>query len=245
MRNNLEISSATGVDVQLNIAGPGARSYAFVIDWHIRLLLALAWFAGVSAVVFGSLNFADNESANYNSYMFLVIIPSFAIYFLYHPVLEIAMRGRTPGKRIAGVRIVTEDAQMPGLMAHLIRNVLRILDSMPVGYVIGLVSTLLTEKSVRIGDIAAGTVLVYDLDDRDIRTVKPDINPAAISRYGLAKAELGQELLDRWDELDSRERIRLTEKLLAQLDPEVQQSADEFRLRQQLVNLLNVDPVAE
>ncbi len=39
----LLIDSATGVDVRVPIAGPGARAYAFVIDWHIRLVLALAW----------------------------------------------------------------------------------------------------------------------------------------------------------------------------------------------------------
>jgi hypothetical protein len=126
-------------------------------------------------------------------------------------------------------------------MAHLIRNVLRILDSLPIGYVIGLVATLLTEKSVRIGDIAAGTVLIYESDDRDNKTVKPDINPAAIARYGLAKAELGQELLDRWDELDPEKRILLTGKLVLQLDPEIALPTDELVLRQQLTQLLSVD----
>ena len=198
----------------------------------------------MSYAVFGGLALADKESVDYNSYVFLVVLPTFALYFLYHPVLEIAMRGRTPGKRIAGVRIVTEDAQLPGLMAHLIRNVLRILDSMPIGYVVGLVATLLTEKSVRIGDIAAGTVLIYESDDRDNKTVKPDINPAAISRYGLDKAELGQELLDRWNELDPEKRIRLTGKLVVQLDPEIEPSTDEVVLRQQLTDLLNVEPGA-
>ena len=241
MRNSLEISSATGVDLQLNIAGPGARSYAFVIDWHIRIVLALGWFAGMSYAVFGGLGMVENESVDSNSYVFLVVLPTFALYFLYHPVLEIAMRGRTPGKRIAGVRIVTQDAQLPSVMAHLIRNVLRILDSMPIGYVIGLVATLLTEKSVRIGDIAAGTVLIYESDDRDNKTVKPDINPAAISRYGLAKAELGQELLDRWDELDPEKRVLLTGKLVLQLDPEIVLPTDELVLRQQLTKLLSVD----
>jgi uncharacterized RDD family membrane protein YckC len=241
MRNSLEISSATGVDLQLNIAGPGARSYAFVIDWHIRIVLALGWFAGMSYAVFGGLSLVENESVDSNSYVFLVVLPAFALYFLYHPVLEIAMRGRTPGKRMAGVRIVTLDAQLPGVMAHLIRNVLRILDSLPIGYVIGLVATLLTERSVRIGDIAAGTVLIYESDDRDNKTVKPDINPAAIARYGLAKAELGQELLDRWDELDPEKRILLTGKLVLQLDPEIALPTDELVLRQQLIQLLSVD----
>ncbi len=46
MESIVRIPSVTGVDVELKIAGPGGRSYAFVIDWHIRFLAAVAWFLG-------------------------------------------------------------------------------------------------------------------------------------------------------------------------------------------------------
>ena len=45
----LSVQSVTGVDLTLKLAGPGTRSYAFVIDWHIRLLLACAWLLAAAA----------------------------------------------------------------------------------------------------------------------------------------------------------------------------------------------------
>ena len=43
--DSLIVTTPTGVDVELAIAGPGSRAYAFIIDWHIRLLIAISWFA--------------------------------------------------------------------------------------------------------------------------------------------------------------------------------------------------------
>ena len=155
MADALHIESITGVDLDLPIAGPGGRSYAFVIDWHIRLLLSLAWFVVGAFVFSGSLRFVDSGDASFPGFALFVLLPSTAIYLLYHPVLEIAMQGRTPGKRIAGIRIVTQTGEVPGVGALLIRNVLRIIDSLPALYLIGMVSTIATEQSVRIGDMAA------------------------------------------------------------------------------------------
>src|SRR5690606_31687326 len=62
MDGTLKIPSVTGIDVELRIAGPGGRSYAFVIDWHIRVLVALAWIIASAFVYFGSVNaFASLE----------------------------------------------------------------------------------------------------------------------------------------------------------------------------------------
>ena len=66
MDNRIDIASATGVDLHLNIAGPGARSYAFVIDWHIRLLLALAWLALVALLLFGEIGFFNAEDFEFD-----------------------------------------------------------------------------------------------------------------------------------------------------------------------------------
>lgn len=234
MNNSIKISSATGVDLQMNIAGAGARSYAFVIDWHIRVLLALAWWIVMHFLIVGSFSLVERESDFFYEYVFLAMLPAAGIYFLYHPVLEILMRGRTPGKRIAGVRVVTLDAEAPGLLAHLIRNLLRLLDSLPAGYVIGLAAAMLTEKSVRIGDMAAGTVLIYDSDARGEKLNSAPVDPDAIKLYGLAKAELGQDLLDRWDSLEDTRRMELALKLLANLNPGLQLTSDSKLLRGQL-----------
>ena len=144
----------------LRIAGPGARAYAFIIDWHIRLLLALAWLVVASYAASGSL-VPRMTGASGLRFVLAVAAPTL-IYFLYHPLLEIALRGRTPGKRIAGVRIVNRSGTAPGPGALLIRNLFRIIDSFPLLYGVGFGAVLMTREHCRIGDIAAGTLLVYE-----------------------------------------------------------------------------------
>src|SRR5450631_2203760 len=158
--DRLSVESVTGVDLTLNIAGPGSRSYAFVIDWHIRLLLALAWLCG-SWLLVKIIGVTLSPAAASSKLMAIVALaPAAGIYLFYHPVLEVLMRGRTPGKRRAGVRIVTRNGGTPSLGALLIRNIFRLVDSLPFFYVVGLASCFITEQRVRIGDLAAGTLLV-------------------------------------------------------------------------------------
>jgi uncharacterized RDD family membrane protein YckC len=215
--DSLTAASATGVDVSLAIAGPGSRSYAFVIDWHIRFLVALAWFVCAALIVAGTLAPAPGKLAA-PRFALAVLLPAFAIYFLYHPVLELAMHGRTPGKRMAGVRLVTRTGGVPSTGALLIRNVFRIIDSLPAFYVVGLVSCFVTAEHVRIGDLAAGTVLVVDhgeavasLDQLGALARDARIDPAAL--------DLAGELLRRWKDLDSERRAALAHTLIARIDP--------------------------
>jgi uncharacterized membrane protein SpoIIM required for sporulation/uncharacterized RDD family membrane protein YckC len=158
---DLVIDSATGVEVMLPIAGTGARSFAFLIDWLIRSILAVAWFVVSALVHNGRWSLAQPLVPDAAWFVF-VLAPTAAIFVLYHPVLEISMRGRTPGKRSAGVRIVARTGASPGIAALLTRNAFRIIDSFPLVYGVGLIVTLLSRDQVRIGDFAAGTVLVYD-----------------------------------------------------------------------------------
>lgn len=210
----ITLQTVTGVDVELSVAGPGSRSYAFVIDWHIRLLVATAW-AFVAQLVYtgGSLRTGGEVGGEYFLWVWL---PSLLIYFLYHPVLEIAMRGRTPGKRIAGVRLVTREGDIPGVGALLLRNVFRVLDSLPFVYLVGLAVVVFTQHHVRVGDLAAGTLLVMDHDSgassfASDSAVKGGLSPQA--------ADLIQELLDRWAALDEQQRASIARALLARVEP--------------------------
>lgn len=233
----LAIDSVTGVDVSLPIAGAGGRSYAFVIDWHIRLLLAIAWWLAASFVYFGGFTLFGDDGPDSGPYFLTVVLPALLIYFLYHPVLEIAMHGRTPGKRMAGVRIVTREGATPGVGAILIRNVFRLIDSLPVFYCLGLAVTLLSEQHVRIGDLAAGTLLVYDRG----RTLDSSAAAFAVQNAGVDPrlAELIDELLGRWSELELAARMRLGGKILRRADPAAAEIADESTLKERLRSLLN------
>jgi uncharacterized RDD family membrane protein YckC len=211
----ITLQTVTGVDVELTIAGPGSRSYAFIIDWHIRLLLALAWLLVGHLAYFGGLQMTPEPG---RGYLLWVWLPTLFLYFFYHPVLEVAMRGRTPGKRIAGVRLVTREGDIPGVGPLLLRNVFRILDSLPVCYIVGLITVVLTEHHVRIGDIAAGTLLVMDHDSS-----ASAFAGTAAARSGLTPqaADLIQELLDRWWSLDEQNRGTIARTLLARVEPQI------------------------
>ena len=200
---DLVVDSATGVELTLPVAGPGARSYAFIIDWLIRAILFVAWY-GVAALIY---NQRRGFSAPLNpdaKWFVLVVTPAAMLYFLYHFVLEVAMRGRTPGKRMAGIHIVTRDGNPPGVGALLTRNVFRLVDSLPLLYGVGLISALVTKDNVRIGDMAAGTLLAYER--RDIQL--PDL-PGSAART--PDIETLHELLQRWYALsvDSRHGLAL------------------------------------
>jgi uncharacterized RDD family membrane protein YckC len=180
----LSIDSDTGVEVSLPVAGPGVRAYAFLVDWHVRTILALAWYI-VAALIFNGGFRLRAPLTNDARWFIWVVAPTFVIYFLYHCVLEPVMHGRTPGKRIAGVRIAARDGGVPSAGALLTRNVFRLIDSLPVFYGVGLIATMATRDHLRAD---------YPLDP--------------------AGAEIIGELLERWSTLSVEARAQLARRAL-------------------------------
>ncbi len=211
MQDKLVLHTTDGVELTLSIAGIGSRSYAFLIDWHIRLLLAVAWVLTLTQLL---PLLPDRLLSGNLAMIYLLLLPASVLYFLYHPIVEVAMRGRTPGKRMAGVRVVTNQGQTPGIGALLIRNVFRLVDSMPFFYVVGLTTAIVTARQVRLGDLAAGTVLVYD--ERPGR-LSFEGQVAAHPRLERRELEWVQDLLERWPGLAPESRCRLAAKLLERL----------------------------
>jgi uncharacterized RDD family membrane protein YckC len=227
----LNIKGLTGVDISLQVAGPGTRAYAFLIDWHIRVLLALAWGAVGTLLPW----------RGGRIFQLAFLLPAVLLYLLYHPFLEILMRGRTPGKRMAGARIVTLDGSTPGVGALLMRNVFRLIDQLPALYVLGLMCCMLTSQRVRFGDLAAGTVLVID-DRRTAPSLEILGALAGSSRLDPEAASLVRRLLDRWVELEPRRAEALARDVLLRLDPQLDrahaQTLDRPALRARLEGIL-------
>jgi uncharacterized RDD family membrane protein YckC len=237
----LRIAGLTGVDVGLQIAGPGSRSYAFLIDWQIRLLLALGWLGLV--VVLRDL--ASPQLLAHVPLGYVGGLPALALYLLYHPVLEVAMRGRTPGMRRAGLRLVTRSGGTPGIGALLIRNVFRLIDCLPSFYVVGLLCCFITRERVRIGDLAAGTLLIVDA-----RQHLPAAALQAVAQGALTPqmAELIEELLERWPSLVPEQQAALARGLLARVGDQDDSAPPEAhsenaQLRERLRRVLRRRPV--
>ncbi len=209
MLDQLNVHTSDGMEFSLDVAGIGSRSYAFVIDWHIRLILALAWWVLLWLILTNAdiERLIDSFHSDSSWIGTIIMVPPLMIYLLYHPVLELIMHGRTPGKRMAGVRIVTSDGYTPSAGALLIRNIFRLVDSLPVFYGIGFVAALITANQVRIGDMAAGTLLVYEqkIDANTLTRTSHLLN----SSLEPQDQELLLDLLERWQGLSKTARIDL------------------------------------
>jgi uncharacterized membrane protein SpoIIM required for sporulation/uncharacterized RDD family membrane protein YckC len=158
-------ASPTGVPARLRIAGVGARAYAFTVDFNIRIALAFAWYA-TGAVLHSSAAATEVTLRRPREpdlwWTYAIEIPVVVIFLLYHPIVETLLRGVSPGKRFAGVRIATLEGGVPNTGALLLRNLFRLIDSAPMFYGVGLLMALFNRRSQRLGDLAAGTLLVYD-----------------------------------------------------------------------------------
>lgn len=223
---DLIVDSATGVEVSFAVVAPGGRMVAFLIDWGIRVVLALAWYAVAAMIYNGAPRLAAPLEAD--AWWFGgVLLPAAALYALYHPVLEIAMRGSTPGKRMSGIRLVTLAGEAPGAGALLLRNIFRLIDGFPGIYAVGLVATFLTRNHVRIGDLAAGTLLVYER-----RASPPAAAAGGAAEPDPEALEIVAELEARWASFAPETRLRLGRALAARLAPERSwESAGEDELR--------------
>jgi uncharacterized RDD family membrane protein YckC len=143
-----QVETPEGIDLPLRPAGLMVRAVAFAIDLAIRgvimgtLFIALA-FLGKLGIGLGSLLL-------------------FAISWWYMVLFEVLRQGRSPGKQWMGLRVVHDDGTPIGWSASLLRNLLRFVDLLPFGYFLGTLSCLQHPAFKRLGDIAAGTLVVYN-----------------------------------------------------------------------------------
>lgn len=141
------IETPEGVELRLRVAGPVVRSLAWVIDLLIRggIYIVLA----IVLAKFGKFGWG------------LLLIGLFLIEWFYPVLFEVYRHGATPGKHRMGLCVVNDDGTPVSWSASLIRNLLRYVDFLPVLYGFGLISMLLHPDFKRLGDIAAGTRVVY------------------------------------------------------------------------------------
>ncbi len=154
----IDVPSATGIDARIVLAGPGARTIAFILDWIIRFALAVTYFLLAAWAILGNLDF-EVPAADETLWRLAGVLPATIIYFCYHLILEPLMAGRTPGKRLTGIRVLTVEGRVPTLGPLVTRNIFRLVDSLPVLYIVGLLFVMFGRRHLRLVDIAAGTVL--------------------------------------------------------------------------------------
>ncbi|HUL95395.1 MAG TPA: RDD family protein [Usitatibacter sp.] len=141
------VSLPEGVEITLRLAGPVARARAWLIDFGLRGAITLALPAAFSWMG--------------RAGMGALWISIFLLWELYPVFFEVLWDGATPGKRACNLAVVHGDGTPVGWPASFLRNVMRWADMLPVGYAVGLTAMLLDAQFRRLGDLAAGTVVVH------------------------------------------------------------------------------------
>jgi uncharacterized RDD family membrane protein YckC len=145
--NLRRVETPEGVEIDLRLAGPIPRAWAWLIDFSLRM------------IVLGVLAFFLQLLGTFGNGLFLIAL--FVGEWFYPVLFEVLMGGSTPGKRVMGLRVLHDDGTPVGWVASILRNLLRFADLMPMAFAAGLVTSLFHPEGKRIGDLAAGTVVVY------------------------------------------------------------------------------------
>lgn len=159
----LSVETSESVAFAYELAGPASRGAALLVD--TVLLVAIIIAEGLAALLVGSL--LDSEAAAPWLFGGFLVL-AFVTYWGYYVWGEVMHNGRTPGKQALGIRVIRDDGGRVGTLDSVIRNLIRIVDLMPGYYAVGLVSMLLSTANKRLGDMAAGTVVVRDTGDVDL-----------------------------------------------------------------------------
>jgi uncharacterized RDD family membrane protein YckC len=161
------IATPEGVELTLRLAGPVPRALAWLIDfiWRFALLIALT----MMLVPLGRIGQG----------VFLIVW--FALEWLVPAACEVWFGGATPGKKALGLAVLRDDGAPVGWTPALVRNLLRFVDFLPLFYLGGLIAMLLNREFKRLGDLAAGTVVVHGSGKRRERR-NLEAEPIALAR---------------------------------------------------------------
>ncbi len=129
-------------------------------------------------------------------------------YFLF---FELTTGGRSPGKALLGLRVLRDGGEPIDLRASLLRNLLRLVDALPANYLVGLTAMVLSSEGKRLGDLAAGTVVVRLDRPPAARRLEGEPGPAVRFRFERGQiARLGRQ---------ERTLLRQTLRRLGDLEP--------------------------
>jgi len=210
------IRTPENIELTFQLAGLGDRVLAQLIDlcittslfYSLWLLLGVLFFAGT----LGGLNLSALSGSLSTFLLAMAIVASGLLNVAYYVYFELRWQGQTPGKRWSGLRVLRDNGQPLEFKSVLIRNIVRLVDQF---FGLGLVVILCNAQEKRLGDFAAGTIVVKD----SVRpALAPQIAIEALPFLNLSRLKPQDyvylaEFLNRRDSLEDSARNRVAERL--------------------------------
>jgi uncharacterized RDD family membrane protein YckC len=213
----ISIDTPEGVPLELTLAGVGSRFLAAIVDTAIQGATVLVIF------LFASL------AGGSGPVVAVATIFGFLVFLGYDILFETKASGRTPGKRLTGLRVVRRGGGPVGFRTSAVRNLLRVVDLLPGAYLVGIISILATKQNQRVGDLAAGTLVLREIKATiPIAAVPPadaqlvgEVGDWDVSGVTAEEVATVRRFLERRPGLTQAARSRLARELTTRLYPKV------------------------
>jgi len=224
--DKLTIETPEQTSLEFPLAGIGSRFLAVALDTLLQFAVYIV--LGLIAALVASFSVAGNLGKQWG--IAILIFIAFTIQFGYFALFETLWNGQTPGKRWTHLRVIQDSGRPINTYDATLRNLLRIVDSLPSLYAIGVVTMLISPENKRVGDYAAGTVVVHE---KPLQGVGSIWSVAASPSQALPAIPSAQLSLDELQLVETFFERRMS------LDPEVRRSMAR-QIAQRLGERLNV-----
>jgi uncharacterized RDD family membrane protein YckC len=231
--DQVDIKTPEYVAIQFQIAGLGSRAAAFIMDQALLMLVNILTIVVVFFVMDGMesmpLFFARSSFP-----IAIVVIGLFVLNWGYFFFFEFFSGGRTLGKKVVGIRVIQENGHSITLLSSFIRNLVRLIDSLPTAYFLGIIMIFFHPKHKRLGDLVAGTIVVHERKAKKKKKLTPiekEINLRGLSPNDLEMEDwtlksftakdwkLVSTYASRFQQLPLAERNQLTKQIADLLLP--------------------------
>jgi len=200
--------------LEFPLAGIGSRSLALAIDTllQIAVLIVLGLIAGIISYE-GVLPRLGKQYV----YAILIFI-GFLSQFGYFAFFEAIWNGRTPGKKWIHLRVIMDSGRPLGAQGAILRNLMRIVDSLPSIYAVGIITSLISPQNKRVGDYLAGTVVIQEKSiqaDRSLWDATPTtlLATSRFPKLNAAELQLVEAYLDRRSSLQDEVRRSMARQI--------------------------------
>jgi uncharacterized RDD family membrane protein YckC len=238
--DSLVIETPEQIPLEFPLAGIGSRFLALALDTIFQAIAAVVLVAVAAAIGMNATKMPNREAW----VKALLVLLWFLLQSGYFAIFEAVWNGQTPGKRLTRLRVIEDSGRPITVYAAVARNLLRIVDSLPVLYGVAIVSALFSAQSKRLGDYVAGTVVVREKPAALETGIRFELAPAASnSRYDVARLtpeefQLIEAFLLRRNQLAAGVRASTAGKILQRLAARLEFTPEDARSPEPLLENL-------
>jgi uncharacterized RDD family membrane protein YckC len=217
--DKLTIETPEQTSLEFPLAGIGSRFLAVALDTLLQIAayIVLGLIAGLVASIgiFGVLGKQWGLA--------IVIFIAFLVQFGYFSTFEVLWNGQTPGKRWTHLRVIQDSGRPITPYDAILRNLLRIVDSLPSLYAIGIVTMLISKENKRVGDYAAGTVVIHEEPLEGVNSIWSVAAPAQAAptvpsaQLNMDELQLVETFFERRSSLDPDVRRSMARQIAQRL----------------------------